>query len=441
MAIAIPLPKLGNTVENTILVRWLKQVGDPIRVGESLCEVETDKAAMEVESPASGTILALLYKAGDDIPVMVDIAIVGAPGEDISGFAKGAGAANTEIHAPPEPLHILPVSAAPVAETGAEVRVSPRARGLAERKGVDLGQVQGSGPSGRIIERDVQAALTAGAKLTPVAKSMVAAGDFTSPERGSGAGGRITKRDLIPKTESAESGNISPDEIEVIPIKGARKIIVERMLESLQTTAQLTLNASADARALQDYRKRLKNSPADMGLAQITINDLVLFVVSRTLPSFPDLNSLFRDEAIHRYRAVHVGMAVDTERGLLVPVIRNANTLSLKALADEAHRLAGNCLKGQVKPDELSGGTFTVTNLGSLGIESFTPILNPPQVGILGVGAIQLKAVEVDGKVEFIPHMSLSLTINHQIVDGAPGARFLHALARNLSQLDLLLSL
>jgi pyruvate dehydrogenase E2 component (dihydrolipoamide acetyltransferase) len=433
------MPKLGNTVESILLVGWRKGVGDMIHVGETLCDVETDKATMEVESPAEGTVLALLYQPGDEIPVMVNIAVIGAPGEDIASYTGAAtpsqpfpasrgGGRGEGLNETPDRLQLVQVEAA------AQLRVSPRARNLAARKAVDLHGLQGSGPNGRIIERDVQAALRT--RLTPVARSMVAAGDFLPPERGSGAGGRITKKDLILAQESP-----SPEAVESIPLRGARKVIAARMLESLQTTAQLTLNSSADARALLDYRQRLKNSPPELGLQKVTINDLMLFAVSRTLPSFSDLNSLFQENAIYRYQAVHLGMAVDTERGLLVPVIRRAQTLSLKALADEAHRLAEACINGKIKPDELSGGTFSVSNLGHLGVESFTPVLNPPQVGILGVGGINLKPVEVDGEVKFIPHLSLSLTINHQVVDGAPGARFLQALSRNLGQIDLLVGL
>jgi pyruvate dehydrogenase E2 component (dihydrolipoyllysine-residue acetyltransferase) len=433
MAVAVTMPKLGNTVESTILVRWHKQIGDTISIGDTLCDVETDKATMEVESTAAGVILALLYKEGDEIPVMVNIAVVGTPGEDVSAFT-GSNAAPVAVLPVQKTIAVAP---SPVVEKPSP-GISPRARHLSQEKQIDLLQLRGTGPGGRIIERDVQAA--ASARLTPLAKSMVTTGDFMTPERGTGTQGRITKKDLIPA--EATSPNQPPaDGIEVIPLKGARKIIAARMLESLQTTAQLTLNASADAQALQAYRKRLKASDPALGLQQITINDLVLFAVSRTLPQFPDLNSLFIDSAIHRYAAVHLGMAVDTERGLLVPVIRRAQTLSLKTLADEAHRLAESCISGKVTADELNGGTFSVSNLGSLGIESFTPVLNPPQVAILGVGAVGLKPVETEDGVAFIPHLSLSLTINHQIVDGAPGARFLQALARNLGQIDLLVSL
>jgi pyruvate dehydrogenase E2 component (dihydrolipoamide acetyltransferase) len=227
----------------------------------------------------------------------------------------------------------------------------------------------------------------------------------------------------------------------MLPLKGTRKVIAARMLESMQTTAQLTLNTAADARALLAYRERLKASPEALGLQKVTINDLILFVTARTLLQFPELNTLFQGDTITRHKSVHLGFAVDTPRGLIVPVIRSAHRLSLRQLAAEARRLSQACLDSTVKPDEISGGTFTVTNLGSLGIESFTPILNPPQVAILGVSAITLRPVEVEGSVTFVKHLGLSLTINHQVVDGAPAARFLQALTGNLTNLDIMLAL
>jgi pyruvate dehydrogenase E2 component (dihydrolipoamide acetyltransferase) len=212
------------------------------------------------------------------------------------------------------------------------------------------------------------------------------------------------------------------------------------MLTSLQTSAQLTLHTSADARSILAYRQRLKNSPEALGLQRITINDLILFVVSRALLVHPELNALFMEDKILQYRHVHLGAAVDTPRGLMVPTLRYANRLSLKTISEEAKRLALACQDGKILPDELQGGTFTVTNLGSLGIEMFTPILNPPQVAILGVGNISPKPIEVDGEFEFVPHLNLSLTINHQIIDGAPGARFLQTLANQIANFDIILA-
>jgi pyruvate dehydrogenase E2 component (dihydrolipoamide acetyltransferase) len=217
-----------------------------------------------------------------------------------------------------------------------------------------------------------------------------------------------------------------------------RKIVAERMLHSLQSTAQLTLTASADARALLAYRERLKTSTPEHGLNSVSINDLVLFAVARALLAHPDLNATFDGAAITRHRRAHLAFAVDTPRGLLVPVIRDAGALSLKALSAEAKRLIRACVDGTVAPDALNGGTFTVSNLGALGIETFTPVLNPPQVGILGVGGIALKPTQDGASVAFHPHLALSLTINHQVIDGAPAARFLQTLTRLLADIDLL---
>lgn len=456
MATAVVMPKQGQTVESCLIVGWKKAVGDQVAAGEILTEVETDKALVEVESPVAGTLLALFFEAGDEVPVLTTIAAIGQPGEDVSSL-RPAGAKD-QAAAPPAQIvaetssQVKALEAAPpqeiepAAQTG--VGISPRARNLAKQKGVDAASLAGSGPAGRIIERDVQAALTQKPVMTPLAKTMVAQGGFNLPAQGSGVRGRIMADDLQAAAPQAATPApvVTPaaeteEEVRTLPVKGIRKVIATRMLNSLQTTAQLTLNASADARSVLAYRKRLKESAETLGLRQVTINDLLLLAVSRILPQFPDLNATFSEDVITQYKNVHLGLAVDTPRGLMVPVIRQANTLSLKEIAQEAKRLAAACLDSAISADEMNGGSFTVTNLGSFGIESFTPVLNVPQVAILGVGNVNLKPVELDGEVQFIPHLGLSLTINHQVVDGAPAARFLQALAQGLAQIELLLAL
>jgi pyruvate dehydrogenase E2 component (dihydrolipoamide acetyltransferase) len=458
MATAVVMPKQGNSVESCIIVSWKKRAGDTVAVDDVLCEVETDKATMDVPSPVAGTLLATYFKEGDDVPVMTTIAAVGAAGEDAASLAPAGATAGA---APAAPVPVPPLTAAPLPAaahvSGEEpVGVSPRARHLAERKGIDPSGLAGSGPGGRIIERDVQAAIAAQPKLTPVAKAMIAEGGYSVPGQGSGPGGRVTSKDLV-KSEAADEKPgetpaaapavhpamvpaVAADDVEITPVKGVRKVIADRMLQSLQTTAQLTLHASADARALQALRARLKASPEAMGLRGVTINDLVLLAVARTLPQFHGLNALFTGDAIHQHKHVQLGVAVDTPRGLMVPVVRSADTLSLRQLSTEAKRLANACLSGKVLPDEINGGTFTVTNLGAFGVEMFTPVLNPPQVAILGVCNIQPKPVEVDGEIQFVPHIGLSLTINHQVVDGAPAARFLQALGQAIAAIDLVLA-
>ncbi|MDE0300500.1 MAG: dihydrolipoamide acetyltransferase family protein [Candidatus Poribacteria bacterium] len=425
MATVVVMPKLGQSVETCIIIGWIKQKGDSITAGEPLCEVETDKSALEVESPASGTLLDVFFDEGEEVPVQVNIAAIGEPGEDITSLKP-----NVSAESPPEDKSSAttdePVQAVPTQPAAFEVprkrpsksdrikrRISPRAASLAEELGIDISGIRGTGPGGRIIERDVRAA--------PPTSVQPAAGQTR----------------MTPPIQT----ELPPGETQSVPLQGTRKIIAERMLYSIQSTAQLTLNASADARALLSFRQRLKSSTEAFDLQNVTINDFILFAVSRTLPDHPELNAVLVKEAISQYESVHLGFAVDTPRCLMVPVIRDANTLNLKAISREAKRLTAACLEGDVSPDELTGGTFTVTNLGNMGIESFTPILNPPQVGILGVGNVNLKPVEVDGEVRHIPHIGLSLTIDHQTVDGAAAARFLGTLSGRLTAIDLLVAM
>ena len=449
MATAVIMPKLGNSVESSVIVAWKKAVGDHVADGDILCEVETDKAVMEVPSTISGTLLAILRDVNDEVPVLDEIAVIGAEGDDVSAWQTEAEPKGAPAHSGTRPdADVRPpasdgaAAAVPAADASvASAAASPRARNLAAQMKIDLTTIAGSGPAGRIIERDVIAARNAAPKLTPVAQAMVASGDFALPDQGSGPGGRVRKVDLVSAGAAADAVGSGSGDVEAIPLKGVRKVIAQRMLASLQSTAQLTLNATADARALKTLRARFKSSPDNFGLQLVTVNDLVLFAVARTLLEHPALNALFDGDVIARHSNIHLGIAVDTPRGLLVPVIRNTHALSLRQLSVEAKRLAGAAQTGKAQLHDLEGGTFTVTNLGAFGIESFTPVLNSPQVAILGVGNINLKPVQVDGgDVEFIPHLGLSLTINHQVVDGAPAARFLQTLAEYIGAIDLLLA-
>ena len=425
MATAVVMPKLGQSVETCIIIGWKKQKGDTITAGEPLCEVETDKSALEVESPASGTLLDVFFDEGEEVAVQVNIAAIGEPGEDVTGLKpnvaaesppedKSPGTSDEAVQPPPAQPAALEVPQTRLSKPDrSKRRISPRAASLAEELGVDISAIKGTGPGGRIIERDVRAAPPTALKPAAVQTR------FTSPIQ----------------------TDLPPGEAQTAPLQGTRKIIAERMLYSIQTTAQLTLNASADASALLSFRQRLKNSAEAFDLQNVTINDFILFAVSRTLPDHQELNAVLLKDTISQYESVHLGFAVDTPRCLMVPVIRDANTLNLKAISREAKRLTEACLEGEISPDELIGGTFTVTNLGNMGIESFTPILNPPQVGILGVGNVNLKPVEVDGEVRHIPHIGLSLTIDHQAIDGAAASRFLGTLSGRLTAIDLLVAM
>lgn len=405
MAIAVLMPKQGQSVESCLLIKWNKKEGDKVKTEESICEVETDKAVFEVEAPETGTILKIFYKEGDDVPVLNTIAIIGQPGEKIDhlipkktvSVSKGEYVENQKAITTDESLKKTKPSSGV-----SPILVSPVARRFAEKKGIDFSKLIGSGPGGRIIKKDIEKALSEGEPLIPSTVSEI----FFGP-------------------------------VKKIPVEGVRKIISERMATSLQSTAQLTLNTSVDASNLLACRKSLKSSPQVKGLSKININDFLLYIVANILPKFKNMNAHFRKDKILEFEHVHLGFAVDSPRGLMVPIIHNAHLLSLEEISQEARRLSTACQEDTILPDELNGGTFTVTNLGTMGIESFTPILNIPQVAILGVCSIFLKPIMKEDKIQFIPHIGLSLTFDHQAVDGAPAAKFLQELNTVIANFNL----
>ena len=366
MAISVQVPKLGNTVEECIVARWLKRKGDSVAEGETVAEIETDKATFEVSAPAAGTLLETFFEEGALAAVFSDLFVIGRPGEQVSRTETQVRPAAPETTgpgpaSPPEP------APAPARER----RLSPRARRFATEHHFHPAQVNGSGPHGRVLERDLRTLFDAGSRLSTI-----------------------------------------------------REKIARRMRESLAATAQYTLHSSAGAGALLALRARLPR--------EINVNHLVAFCTVETLLEVPALNAEFRDGRIVAHAEVHLGFACDTPRGLLVPVIRHADELCLDELAARMRELTAQAVAGSIAADDLSGATFTVSNLGNLGIETFTPLLNPPQVAILGVGAIRLRPVRREGRIEFEDRIGLSLTCDHQVIDGAPGARFLQVLARNI---------
>ena len=441
MATIVVMPQLGNSVESCIIVEWMIAEGDTVAVDQTLASIETDKSTMEVPSTAEGTVLKLLWEEGDEVPVKDPLIIVGEPGEDISGLVPGGDAAPAEADAPSEQAAAAPEAAAPAFATErATGAVSPRARALAASNGVDASAIaEGSGPHGRVIERDVAAAIAAGPVLTSAAR---AAG--VSATEGTGIGGRVSVADAGRAAEAAPAAAVAapagadyPGASTSTPLKGVRKVVAKRMMESLTSTAQLTLNTTANAAGILALRKKVKNADGSLGLNKITLNDLVCFAVSRTLPKYPVFNAHLEDGVLTEFEQVHLGFACDTPRGLLVPVIRSAQALGLKAFSDEAKRLAGGAIDGTIAPDFLSGGTFTVSNIGSFGIETFTPVINLPQTAILGVGAITPRpVVAADGTIGVEQRLNLSLTIDHQVIDGADGARFLRDLVAAIENID-----
>jgi len=445
MATPVIMPRQGQSVESCILVEWLAGVGDKVEQGQPLANIETDKAMFEVESPEAGTVIEQFFAEGDDIPVLTNIAAVGQDGEDVSCLRPAGGDATVSA-APPPGAEVLPETPAeagvpdsapivPLSVSGSPA-VSPRAKGLATRAGIDPSVLVGSGPAGRVIERDVQSAIDGRPNLSGAAREGIVQGGMAAPRQGSGPGGMVLASDL----RQADAATASTGSVVEIPMTGIRKIIAERMHASLATTAQLTLNSSFDATATLSFRKKIKAAGEGMGLSGVTINDMIAFATVRTLREFPELNAHFLGEKTVQYPSVNIGVAMDTPRGLMVPVVRGADRMSIVQLSNAIKPMAADAQSGGINPELLTGGTFTVTNLGMLGVESFTPIVNVPEVAILGVGRPILKPIMTNEGISHIQSINLSLTIDHQAVDGGPGARFLKALTASLENFELLLA-
>ncbi len=418
MAVAIIMPRQGQSVESCIINKWEKKVGDKVELGDLLFSYETDKASFEEEAKAAGTLLAILAEEGDDVPCLENVAVIGEPGEDISAFMAGAVAQETKEEAPVAAAVEAPVAVAAtgMVEEGERLKISPRAKAIAENQNLDLGQAVPTGPKGRIIERDVLELSRRGATAT------------TEPEQ-------VAAPVAAPAAVSPAAAAY-----EDVKLSHVRKVIAKAMHTSLQTMAQLTHTASFDATDILAYRKKIKANGEAMGLANITLNDIVLFAVSRVLKNHKELNAHYLDDTMRIFNQVNLGMAVDTPRGLLVPTIFGADSLSLNEIAVAAKDLAKQAQDGSISPDYLAGGTFTVSNLGSFGTESFTPVINPPQTGILGVNTIQTRVRMVDGQMMPYQAMSLSLTYDHRALDGAPASKFLQELCKALESFSVLLA-
>ena len=433
MAQFVIMPRQGQSVESCIITTWQKKVGDTVAEGDILFSYETDKSAFDEAAQVSGTLLAILFEEGDVVPCLENVCIIGEAGEDISSMVAAAPAEESAAEAPAAAEEVKAeaapvVTAAPV-QAGDLIRISPRAKNLALQTGVDMTKVAPTGPHGRIIERDINAALDAGFVANTAAVEAFLAGNPIVTEE------TAEEAAVETKTEVVVSDDVRAYDEE--PLSGVRRVIARQMHASLSEMAQLTLNASFDATALMNFRASLKASGEALGLGKISLNDMVLFAVSRTLLNYPEINANLVDDKFRKFKHANIGLAVDTERGLLVPTLFASEKLSLTDLSAYAKSAAAKAREGKLTPDEMSGGSFTVTNLGSLGIESFTPVVNPPQTAILGVCAITYR-LKADGTT--YPAMGLSLTFDHRAVDGAPAARFLSDLCLALENFGLLLA-
>ena len=443
MANVVIMPKQGQSVESCIVTEFKKKPGDKVAVGDILFSYETDKASFDEESKFGGTVLACFFKDNDEIPVLTNVMVIGNPGESFAEFAPD-GAAPAESSAPAEPAAEAkeePRQAGPATPEAAVVAgapVSPRARKLAAEKGVDTAQVAGTGPHGRIIERDVVAA--EGSPKTGLAKAIAAQGGFEAPSRGSGLAGMVKGADL--KVWQANHSEIAGEgeEFKVEKMSNMRKLIAKSMYNSLQNSAQLTHMLGADARRIQALRKKAKKALEEGRIdANITINDFVCYAVIKALKKFPSVNSHCLGDAMRIFNSVNLGLAVDTERGLMVPAVKKAEDLNITGLSKALKKVADDCKKGSINPDLLASeaASFTVSNLGGYGVEWFTPIINVPQSAILGVGTIVPRPKDLgSGVYAFVPYLGLSLTYDHRAIDGGEATRFLKQVATEIENLE-----
>lgn len=419
MAEIITMPKLSDTMEEGGIARWLKAEGDAIKEGEPLVEIETDKATMEWEAPAGGTLLKILVPAGKTSPLNTPIAVIGKSGEkwDPSALASAApmpvptkpSASSSSSREGPPTSATAPVPATPAQQMHGQGRIpaSPLARRMAKAQGIDLARVRGSGPNGRVVVRDL-----AGASQSSM-----------------GGGTRASRQD------------------QVVPLTMMRKTIAKRLLAGKNEAPHFYLQVSVDATQLLRWRAELNKGVGEKGgldsaaAVKVSVNDLLMCVTSRVLAQHPEVNASWEGDQIRQFGSIHLAMAVALPTGLVTPVIRNSDQLSPRDLARAAKDRVERAKQGSLANEDYAGGTFTISNLGMLGIESFTAIINPPQAAILAVGAVR-PVVDVDGQRQVVvrDRMTLTLSCDHRVIDGAMGARFLQSLVQRLENPVLLLS-
>ncbi len=449
MAVAVIMPRQGQSVESCILTEWYKVEGDQVNKGDILFAYETDKAAFEEEATQDGIVLACFFEEGDEVPVLQNVAVIGTKGDSVDDFRPRSEASKTAIpeetmeETKSQPGSFVPDALADISAppSNGRVSISPRARKLACKKRAVLDGIQGTGPKGRIIERDVLEALKQGKRLTPLAQKKMEAEGLTVPGGSNADCGRYLTADLIEPSVAIDTkaGLEGSGDFTDVPLTKVRKIIAGAMQRSLQNSAQLTHHLSANASGMLQLRKLVKVKQKEGYQHNITLNDMVCFAVIRSLLLHPGANAHFLGDSIRQYSQVNLGLAVDTDRGLMVPALLNADRLSLPGLSSSLKELAENSKKGNISPDLIvpDAASFTVSNLGNYGVEMFTPVINLPQVAILGVNTIiQRPMVLPDGNFGFQPFMGLSLTYDHRAIDGGPATLFLAEIKKQIEALN-----
>ena len=420
MAEKIIMPKQGLQMTEGAITKWLVKEGDKVEIGQPLFEMETDKNTIQIDSTAAGEVLKLVAKEDETVPITETIAIVGKKGEDFSALLPKK---KEEKKPEPAPAPVAPAAPAvksapaddttPIALEGGRIFVTPRAKMTAERKNIDYKTVNGTGPSGLIIEKDVLAA--AAVKASPVAKAIAARkGVSITTVTGTGENGKIVKHDIL-----SGDANLSRED-KVIPISGMRKVIADNMMNSVQSMAHAYHKVAVDMSEAKLIRAAFKKAEK-----KVSFNDIIIMALGRALQEHPRMNAWVEDGKITEKGSVNVGIAVAVDNGLIVPTVRDVQNMTIGEIHDESARLIAKTKAGGLKKEEYSGATFTVSNLGMFGIDEITAIVNPPQVGILAVGSMTDTPGVRDGQIVIRPMMNLVLTYDHRVIDGAPAAQFL----------------
>ncbi len=406
MAILVIMPKQGQSVETCIITKWFKQKGDPVKTGDLLFSYETDKAAFDVESPGDGTLLEVFYQDGSEVPVLENVAVIGNPGEPVESLLPAGSEKADKQETGKKPTENEKTSQSLIMESeqvlrrdNLKIRISPRAKRLAEEKGITYSNIAGSGPAGRVIYSDIE-------------------------------------RIVSGKTPQAGAVQKTVPEFSDQPVSNVRKLIAGAMYASLQNSAQLTHHMSADVRYLLEARRKIKDEILKGITNQdITLNDMICWCVIKALGKFPEANSHFLGDHIRIFNTIHLAIAVDTPRGLMVPTVKNAGEMDLVTLSRELRSVAEACKKGNINPEliQSTAATFTVSNLGNYGVEIFTPVINLPQTAILGVCTIINRPADMGNNIfGFVPYIGLSLTYDHRSIDGGPASLFLREIKEQI---------
>ncbi|OLD83686.1 MAG: hypothetical protein AUF64_04310 [Chloroflexi bacterium 13_1_20CM_54_36] len=431
----VEMPKMGDSMEEGKILRWIKKEGEPVKKGEMLAEVETDKVNIEIEAFASGILRKIIVPEGTAAPVGSKIALIGASDEPLPGnLGENGAGVQTSANSEPQvkdvpsqvPVGVNTLSSSGITTSGTQGRIfiSPLARRLAAENHVDYATVQGTGPNGRIIKMDIEAAL----KRQPpaITPAPVPAAEPVMP---------LGAQPVPAAPEPALAAAIDSNEVVEIPLTAMRRTIARRLSQSMQTSPHFYVTSVIDTDKLAAFRQQINEYAAnDPSPVKVSFNDLIVKAVAKALLRIPQVNVSFAEDRLLQKKQVHIGVAVALEQGLIVPIVRNADQRGILDIARETQRLAEAAREGKIRPEEFSGGTFTVSNLGMFDVDSFTAVINPPESAILAVGSITPTPAVVDGQVVVRDRMKVTLSSDHRAIDGAIAARFLQEVKRLLEE-------